>query len=81
MVISLQIWGHGLRMWLAAVIAPYVAFWLQLGGAYSAAATVAILMQPTRGAALAKAVNRIGRRVPTTKHHHGIFDQLLSRLG
>src|SRR4029077_750305 len=32
---------------------------LQLGGASSAAVTVAILAQPTRGAALAKAVNRI----------------------
>jgi uncharacterized membrane protein YccC len=59
MVIPLQIWGHALRIWLAAVIALYVAFWLQLGGAYSAAVTVAILAQPTRGAALAKAVNRI----------------------
>jgi uncharacterized membrane protein YccC len=81
MVIPLQIWGYVLRMWLAAVIAPYVASWLQLGGAYSAAATVTILAQPTRGAAPAKAVNRIGRRVPTPKHHHGIFDQLSSRLG
>jgi uncharacterized membrane protein YccC len=41
------------------MIALYVAFWLQLGGASSAAVTVAILAQPTRGAALAKAVNRI----------------------
>jgi hypothetical protein len=48
MVIPLQIWGHALRIWLAAVIAPYVAFW-QLGGAYSAEVTVAILPQPTRG--------------------------------
>jgi uncharacterized membrane protein YccC len=44
---------------LAAVVALYVAFWLQLGGASSAAVTVAILAQPTRGAALAKAANRI----------------------
>jgi len=41
------------------VTALYVAFWLQLGGASSAAVTVAILALPTRGAALAKAVNRI----------------------
>jgi uncharacterized membrane protein YccC len=41
------------------MIALYVAFWLQLGGASSAAVTVAILAQPTRGAVLAKAVNRI----------------------
>jgi uncharacterized membrane protein YccC len=59
MVIPLQVWGHALRIWLAAVTALYVAFWLQLGGAASAAVTVAILAQPTRGAALAKAVNRI----------------------
>jgi uncharacterized membrane protein YccC len=44
---------------LAAVVALYVAFWLQLGGASSAAVTVAILALPTRGAVLAKAVNRI----------------------
>ncbi|WP_249791047.1 FUSC family protein [Bradyrhizobium sp. SRL28] len=59
MVIPVHIWGHALRIWLAAVTALYVAFWLQLGGAASAAVTVAILAQPTRGAALAKAVNRI----------------------
>src|SRR6266576_2573522 len=59
MVIPVHIWGHALRIWLAAVTALYVAFWLQLGGASSAAVTVAILAQRTRGAALAKAVNRI----------------------
>src|SRR6266699_1925825 len=59
MVIPVHIWGHALRIWLAAVTALYVAFWLQLGGASSAAVTVAILAQPTRGAALAKAANRI----------------------
>jgi uncharacterized membrane protein YccC len=59
MVIPVHIWAHAFRIWLAAVVALYVAFWLQLGGASSAAVTVAILAQPTRGAALAKAVNRI----------------------
>src|SRR5712691_7736241 len=59
MVIPVHIWAHAFRIWLAAVVAVYVAFWLQLGGASSAAVTVAILAQPTRGAALAKAVNRI----------------------
>jgi uncharacterized membrane protein YccC len=59
MSIPLHIWPHALRIWLAAVIALYVAFWLQLGGASSAAVTVAILAQPTRGAAIAKAGNRI----------------------
>jgi uncharacterized membrane protein YccC len=59
MVIPVHIWAYALRIWLAAVVALYVAFWLQLGGASSAAVTVAILAQPTRGAALAKAGNRI----------------------
>jgi uncharacterized membrane protein YccC len=58
MVIPIHIWAYAVRIWLAAVVALYVAFWLQLGGASSAAVTVAILAQPTRGAALAKAVNR-----------------------
>src|ERR1700682_2032004 len=59
MVIPVHIWAYSFRIWLAAVIALYVAFWLQLGGASSAAVTVAILAQPTRGAAFAKAANRI----------------------
>lgn len=59
MVIPVHIWAYALRIWLAAAGALYVAFWLQLGGASSAAVTVAILAQPTRGAALAKAANRI----------------------
>src|SRR5712672_122946 len=59
MVIPVYIWGYAFRIWLAAVVALYVAFWLQLGGASSAAVTVAVLAQPTRGAALAKAANRI----------------------
>src|ERR1700722_8539387 len=59
MVIPVHIWAYALRIWLAAVVALYVAFWLQLGGASSAAVTVAILAQPTRGAAVAKTVNRI----------------------
>jgi uncharacterized membrane protein YccC len=59
MVIPVHIWAYAFRIWLAAVVALYVAFWLQLGGASSAAVTVAVLAQPTRGAALAKAANRI----------------------
>jgi uncharacterized membrane protein YccC len=58
MVIPVHIWAYALRIWLAAIVALGVAFWLQLGGASSAAVTVAILAQPTRGAALAKAANR-----------------------
>jgi uncharacterized membrane protein YccC len=59
MVIPIHIWAHAFRIWLAAVVALYMAFWMQLGGASSAAVTVAILALPTRGAALAKAANRI----------------------
>src|SRR6267143_7073156 len=59
MVMPVHIWAYALRIWLAAVVALYIAFWLQLEGASSAAVTVAILAQPTRGAALAKAANRI----------------------
>src|ERR1700754_898990 len=59
MGIPVHIWAHAVRIWLAAVGALYLAFWMQLGGASSAAVTVAILALPTRGAALAKAVNRI----------------------
>jgi uncharacterized membrane protein YccC len=59
MVIPVHIWAHAFRIWLAAVVALYIAFWLQLGGASSAAVTVAILARLTRGAALAKAVNRV----------------------
>jgi uncharacterized membrane protein YccC len=59
MVIPVHVWAYAFRVWLAAVVALYIAFWLQLGGASSAAVTVAILAQPTRGAALAKAANRV----------------------
>src|SRR6202048_2855625 len=59
MVIPVHIWGYAFRIWLAAVVALFVAFWLQLEEASSAAVTVAILAQPTRGAALSKAVNRV----------------------
>ena len=59
MTIPVHIWAYALRIWLAAVTALYAAFWLQLDGASSAAVTVAILAQPTRGAALSKAANRL----------------------
>src|SRR6266852_7426482 len=59
MVVPVHIWAYAFRVSLAALVALYVAFWLQLGGASSAAVTVAILAQPTRGAALAKAANRV----------------------
>src|ERR1700675_938469 len=59
MVVPVHIWAYAVRVSLAAVVALYVAFWLQLDGASSAAVTVAILAQPTRGAALSKAANRL----------------------
>src|ERR1700694_2531221 len=59
MVVPVHIWAYAFRVSLATLVALYVAFWLQLGGASSAAVTVAILAQPTRGAAFAKAANRI----------------------
>jgi uncharacterized membrane protein YccC len=59
MRIPAHIWAYALRTWLAAVTALYVAFWLQLGGASSAAVTVAVLSLPTRGAALSKAAYRL----------------------
>ena len=54
-----QTWAYAFRIALAAIIALYVAFWLQLGGASSAAVTVIILSQSERGLALAKAAYRI----------------------
>ena len=56
--------GMGLsagRTWLAIVLSLFIAFWLQLESASSAAVTVAILAQPTRGQAFTKAVYRCSR--------------------
>ena len=54
----LSTWLFGLRTWIAMVMALYVAFWLQLEGASSAATCVAILSLPTRGQAAQKAIYR-----------------------
>ena len=51
-------WGFGLRTWLAMMLALYVAFWLQLDSASSAATCVGILALPTRGQAFQKAFYR-----------------------
>jgi len=51
-------WAFALRIWLAMLLALYVAFWLQLESASSAAVCVAILAQPKRGQALSKAAYR-----------------------
>ncbi|MGY2052661.1 FUSC family protein [Methylobacterium sp. JK268] len=51
-------WLYALRIWLAMMLALYAGFWLELESASSAAVTVAILAQPRRGQALAKALSR-----------------------
>lgn len=53
-------WGFALRTWIAIMLALFIAFWLELESASSAAVTVAILAQPTRGQAYTKAVYRLG---------------------
>jgi len=44
----------GLRLWAAACLALYAAFWLELDNAYWAAATAVIVCQPSLGASLRK---------------------------
>ncbi|TXM75041.1 FUSC family protein [Methylobacterium sp. WL12] len=51
-------WAFAFRIWLAMMLALYVAFWLQLDSASSAATGVAILAQPKRGQAISKAAYR-----------------------
>src|SRR5260221_7733109 len=53
--LPLASWAFALRVWIAIVAALYVAFWLQLEAASSAAVCVGILAFPTRGQALEKA--------------------------
>jgi uncharacterized membrane protein YccC len=57
--ISASSWGFAVRVWLATIVALFVSFWLQLEEPFTAAVTVAILAEPTRGQALAKAVFRL----------------------
>lgn len=52
-------WAFALRIWIAMMLALWVAFWLQLDSASSAATCVAILAQPKRGQALSKALYRL----------------------
>jgi uncharacterized membrane protein YccC len=52
-------WAFGIRIWLAVVIALAASFWLQLEAPATAAITVAILAEPTRGRALEKACFRL----------------------
>jgi uncharacterized membrane protein YccC len=55
----LSAWAFALRIWAAMMMGLYVAFWLQLESASSAAVTVGILALQTRGQAYQKAVYRI----------------------
>jgi uncharacterized membrane protein YccC len=49
----------GLRLWVAASLALYVAYWLELDNAYWAGTTAAIVCQPSLGASLRKASFRM----------------------
>jgi uncharacterized membrane protein YccC len=52
-------WAFGVRIWLAVVVALAASFWLELEVPSTAAVTVAILAEPTRGRALEKAWFRL----------------------
>ncbi|MGY3578826.1 FUSC family protein [Bradyrhizobium sp. USDA 4504] len=52
-------WSFAIRVWLATILALFVSFWLQLEVPTTAALTVAILAEPTRGQALDKAAFRL----------------------
>lgn len=51
--------SFAIRIWLAAVLALLVSFWLQLQAPSSAMITVMILAEPTRGQVLEKAAYRL----------------------
>jgi uncharacterized membrane protein YccC len=57
--IPLSSWSFAIRVWLAMILALLVSFWLQLEAPASAAVTVGILAEPTRGQALDKAGFRL----------------------
>src|SRR5215470_3586979 len=48
-------WAFAVRLWIAVIISLLTSFWLQLEAPFSAALTVLLLAEPTRGQALAKA--------------------------
>src|SRR5262245_23324893 len=48
-------WAFAVRLWIAVTISLLTSFWLQLEAPFSAALTVLLLAEPTRGQALAKA--------------------------
>jgi uncharacterized membrane protein YccC len=57
--IPVSTWTFAVRVWFATIVALFVSFWLQLEVPTSAAVTVAILAEPTRGQALDKAAFRL----------------------
>jgi uncharacterized membrane protein YccC len=57
--IPIASWGFAIRVWLATILALFVSFWLQLEAPTTAALTVAVLAEPTRGQALDKAAFRL----------------------
>jgi uncharacterized membrane protein YccC len=57
--IPFESWTFAIRVWLAMILALLVSFWLQLEAPASAAVTVGILAEPTRGQALDKAGFRL----------------------
>src|SRR5262244_2492095 len=57
--IPVSSWTFAIRVWLAMVLALFMSFWLQLEAPASAALTVGILAEPTRGQALDKAGFRL----------------------
>jgi uncharacterized membrane protein YccC len=52
-------WSFAIRIWLATVLALFISFWLQLESPTTAALTVGVLAEPTRGQALDKAAFRL----------------------
>jgi uncharacterized membrane protein YccC len=57
--IPVSSWSFAIRVWLAVILALFVSFWLQLESPTTAALTVVVLAEPTRGQALDKAVFRL----------------------
>jgi uncharacterized membrane protein YccC len=52
-------WSFAIRIWMATVLALFVSFWLQLESPTTAALTIGVLAEPTRGQALDKAAFRL----------------------
>jgi uncharacterized membrane protein YccC len=56
-------WAFGIRIWFAVVVALAASFWLELEAPASAAITVAILAESTRGPSLEKAGFRLAATI------------------